>query len=126
MPHATYIIVCFVSTPTENNNKSFLRKYKNKNNKRKKFATDLGLALMNWAIKNAWKPGPDGKYHCKDKTKWMPQTIKNGKYHPCDCGKCFFCMNKITCGIAHGKASGRPKVQECSMEREKMKGSKIA
>jgi len=28
---------------------------------------------------------------------------------------CFFCVNKITCGIAHGKASARPKETECNI-----------
>ena len=44
----------------------------------------------------------------------MPQTLKNGKYHPCNCGICFFCKNSFTSSIAHGKVSSRPEVVECS------------
>ena len=115
--HGIYVVVCYIVTETY---KPFLKRYKSKNNGRKKFAVHMGIALMNSAITMEWKRRDDGEYHDEDKPKWMPQNNKNGKYQPCECGLCFFCINTITYGIAHGKVSARPKVYECSMKREQL------
>ena len=56
------------------------------------------------------------------KPEWMPQTSKNGKYHPCNCGICFFCVvNKKTSTIAHGKVMSKPHKERCSGKYEGVK-----
>ena len=72
--------------------------YTSKHNGRKRFQTHLGIALMNKGIELDWKD-PSNE---NDKPKWMPQTAKNGKYHPCDCKICFFCLHGKTSSITHG------------------------
>ena len=84
--------------------------YSSKHNGRKKFQTHLGIALINKGIEMDWK----APYNAEDKPAWMPKTIKNGKYHPCDCGICFFCKNGKTSTIAHGKVTSQPRVKKCS------------
>jgi len=44
----------------------------------------------------------------------MPQTLKTGKYHPCDCGICFFCKNGKTNTIARRKVNAKPAIFQCS------------
>jgi len=120
--HATYIIACHAS---ESGSKHFLKPYKSKHNGRKRFQIHLGIALINAAIESEWKPREDGKYHEKDKPKWMPKTETKGKYWPCDCGICFFCKNEFTSGITHGKLTARPKERPpCNPEMERMPGTK--
>jgi len=99
--HSMYIIVCALATD------SFMpvwKRYKSKHNGRKKFQTHLGIALMNKGIELDWKD----PFEEEDKPKWMPQKKKNGKYHPCDCGICFFCNIEMTNNICHGKVTARP------------------
>jgi hypothetical protein len=112
--YAIYIIVCALAS-----NLFFpeWKKYKSKNNGRKKFQCHLGIALINAAIEMEWK----APYDEKDKPKWMPQTSKNGRYHPCNCGICFFCKNNFSSSIAYGKVTSRPPVVECSNEYECIK-----
>ena len=88
--------------------------YKSKHNGRKKFQTHLGISLMNKGIEMDWKD----PYNDENKPAWMPQTIKNGIYHPCDCGICFFCLHGKTTSMAHGKVTAKPRVQKCSMKYE--------
>jgi hypothetical protein len=59
-----------------------------------KFQIDLGIPLLNHALTNKWKnfegdPPPDWTR----KIDWIP----------CNCEKCFFCLNGLTNGIAHKK-----------------------
>ena len=67
-----------------------------KKNGQKKFQIDLARDCMNYAIRHAWKDlnGP--------KPNWMRQT----ELIPCECKKCFFCLNKLTSGIAHKRKHG--------------------
>ena len=62
--------------------------YLNKNGGQETFQIDLGMQLLNYAIGKAWSdmytPPPD----------WMQQS----KFIPCDCTKCFFCLNALTNG----------------------------
>ena len=120
--HAICVIACHVA---EDDYKPFLAKYKSKNNGREKFATHLGLALMEEAITRAWHPRADGQPCEEDKPAWMPQTKVNGKYHPCNCNECFSCKNKSTNGATHGTLTARPKTKPaCSGEREELPGAK--
>ena len=64
--------------------------YRKATNGRHDFQIDLGLDLMAYAIALEWdgvgkRPG------------WMRQM----KFLPCDCRKCYFCVNGHTNGIAH-------------------------
>jgi len=108
--HAMFIIACNVVSVTF---LSLWNMYKSKHNGRKKFQCHVGIAVMSAGIKMDWKPNNDGVYDEEDKPKWMPGTLKNGKYHPCDCGICFFCKNKFTSTIAHGKVTSMPQTKKC-------------
>ena len=75
--------------------------YKSKNGGRHNFQIDLGIALLNYGVGLDW----DGKSERPD---WMP-----GKdFKPCDCEKCFFCLNGLTNGIAHPPTKKRKVVVE--------------
>ena len=87
--HVVFVVACFCVKydvgPPE------WKSYLNKNGGREKFQIDLGMQLLNYAIDKAWSdtatPPPD----------WMRQS----KFIPCDCTKCFFCLNDLTNGIFH-------------------------
>ena len=64
--------------------------YKKKHGRRR-FQIDLGRDLMNYAIRNSWT-NMDGP-----KPNWMRQLPPL----PCECNKCFFCLNSLTTGIDH-------------------------
>ena len=55
------------------------------------FQIDLALSLMNYGIGLQW----DGE------SAERPNFMRQDPFVPCDCGKCFFCLNGITNGIAH-------------------------
>ena len=72
--------------------------YRKATNGRHDFQIDLGLDLMAYAIALEWdgvgkRPG------------WMRQM----KFLPCDCRKCYFCVNGHTNGIEH------PVGEECEV-----------
>ena len=68
--------------------------YLNKNGGRRKFQIDLGLSIIYKGIEIDW-PEP----HSKDtKPIWMNKNVV-----PCECAKCFFCLNRMTTGITHGE-----------------------
>ena len=52
---------------------------------------DLGIDLLNFAIELEWTNTTTPR------TGWLRQT----SFIPCDCKKCFFCLNKLTNGIHH-------------------------
>ena len=57
---------------------------------RRKFQIDLGRELMNYAICNSWNgSGP------------KPNLMRQLDPLPCECEKCFFCLNSLTTGIDH-------------------------
>ncbi len=67
-----------------------------KKNGRKRFQIDLARECMNYAIRHAW-PDLNGT-----KPNWMRQA----ELIPCECKKCFFCLNNLTSGIAHKRKRG--------------------
>jgi hypothetical protein len=87
--HAVYVIVCFLAKGGVG--KKEWRHYDNKNNVRHGFQINLGIALMNYGISTEWK----------DITQTRPHFIRQTAFVPCDCDKCFFCLNKFTNGITH-------------------------
>jgi len=107
-------IVCFIAKSNVNHFEEW-KKYATKNGGRHKFQVDLGIALVNHAIKAEWtdldKPRP----------KWMRQA----QLLPCECNKCFFCVNKLTNGIHHKESlkvivyhsKGKYKTNKCTEER---------
>jgi hypothetical protein len=50
-----------------------------------------GTVVMNYGISLQW----DGK------SDERPNFMRQNHFVPCDCNKCFFCLNGITIGIAH-------------------------
>ena len=70
-----------------------------KNNGRKKFQAHLVIALKDRGI------GMDQKEPFDDSKKpaWMPGSGKGTRLRPCDCEKCFFCINKKTGTVSDGK-----------------------
>ena len=84
MVHTTYIIVCIL--PDSGVGKEEWHKYKVDKAGRHMFQIDLGLAIINYAPSQ-----------CPD---WMQGTT----FVPCDCEKCYFCLNGFTNNfIAHEK-----------------------
>ena len=57
---------------------------------RRKFQIDLGRDLMNYAIRSSWNG-------VGQKPNWMRQYDPL----PCECTKCFFCLNSLTSGVDH-------------------------
>ena len=80
------------------------KRYKSKNNGRHDFQIDLGIALLNYGIGLDWV-GDE-----------RPDYMRTGEFIPCDCKKCYFCLNGHTTGIAHAgrkQRSGRRSAQRC-------------
>ena len=61
--------------------------HRKKNNGRHDFQIDLGLAVLNHAIVLDW----DGDER--------PDYMRTGDSYPCNCMKCYFCINGHTTGI---------------------------
>jgi hypothetical protein len=57
------------------------------------FQVDYGIAILNYACERAWP----------DRTKPRPDWMHKSDFIPCDCNKCFFCINNLTTGIQHKK-----------------------
>jgi hypothetical protein len=55
------------------------------------FQIDLALSIMNYGIDLQWD-GASAK---------RPNFMRQDPFVPCDCGKCFFRLNRITTGIAY-------------------------
>ena len=62
------------------------------------FQIDLGLDLMNFGISLDWV-GQE-----------RPEYVRQRGWTPCDCKKCFFCLNGHTNGIMHAGKQKRAKV----------------
>ena len=86
--HCCYVIVCYLATFEVGDPK--WKKYLSKHNGRHDFQIDLGVHLLNYALEMAW----DGE---SERPSWMRQS----EFVPCDCDKCYFCINGHTNGIAH-------------------------
>ena len=68
-------------------------KYTKKEDGRYKFQIDLALYLINKGIELAWPDPSDAS----QKPKWIRQK----GLVPCDCKRCFFCLNGMTTGMIH-------------------------
>ena len=78
-------------------------RYRSKNNGRHDFQIDLGLAVLNHAIALDW-----------DGDEW-PDYVRTGEFYPCNCKKCYVCINGHTTGIAHAgkKQSAQKMIYKC-------------
>jgi hypothetical protein len=111
-----YVVVCFLAKGGVG--KKEWRRYDDKNQGQHDFQIDLGIALMNYGISTEWK----------DTTEARPNFIRQTAFLPCDCKKCFFCMNGFTNGIQHRpskkakvvvqyKCGTRVKTNQCTGEQ---------
>jgi hypothetical protein len=86
--HVIYVIACWLARLARG--PGSYRKYLKKDG-RFKCQVDLGIEIFNYAIRKEWTdlnvPPPQ----------WMRQT----DWLPCECGKCFFCLNGLKNGIGH-------------------------
>ena len=101
--HTMYIIVCYLA----NWDIGMLewKKYCDKHTGRHDFQIDLGIALLNYAISSEW----DGESE-KSQPMWM---TKCNRLVPCDCDKCYFCVNGWTNGVCHKFAQKSTVVYSC-------------
>ncbi len=67
------------------------KRYLDDHSERHNFQIDLALSIMNYGIGLQW----DGVGAKRPNFMWQDLFV------PWDCGKCFFCLNGITTGIAH-------------------------
>ena len=79
------------------------RRYKSKHLGRALFQIDLGLAIINLGIRMSW----DGK---SKRPNWMRQH----ELAPCECEKCYFCLNGFTNGMSHERKSETIVVYRCN------------
>jgi len=93
------------------------KRYTSKNNGRHDFQIDLGISLLNYAIKydldNKDKLGYTGDY---------PNWMKQGVLDPCRCEKCYFCIKGLTNGIVHkhtGKRSSEGNGDSATTKKSK-------
>ncbi len=87
--HIVYVIAIFCANANIGPKK--WKQYSNKNVGRMKLQIDLGIELLNFAIELEWA----------DTTTTRPGWLRQTSFIPCDCKKCFFCLNKLTNGIHH-------------------------
>jgi len=91
------------------------KRYQSKNNGRHDLQIDLGIAILNHAIALDW----DGDKHS--------DYIRTGDFCPCDCKKCYFCINSHTTGIAHAgkKRAAEKVVYKCGTQAKTNKCSTV-
>ena len=66
--------------------------YFNKHGGLHNFQINLGITLLNYAIALEWNGNEN----------WQPMWMtKCNNFVPCDCGKCYFCINGRTNGVGH-------------------------
>jgi hypothetical protein len=99
--HAVYVVVCFL-IKSDIGQKQWKR-YLDHHSGRHDFQIDLALSVMNYGIGLQW----DGEL---DK---RPNFMRQNHFVPCDCNKCFFCLNGITTGIAHPPTKKAKVTVEC-------------
>ena len=97
--HTLFVVIVYCSV--NGIGKKSWKKYTNKNTGRPDFQIDLGIDLLNYGIGLDWK----------DESR--PDYMRSGGFVPCDCNKCFFCINKHTCGIQHVRDKRRSVVFKC-------------
>ncbi len=66
------------------------KRYLDHHSGRRDFQIDLALSIMNYGIGLQWDRASAKR----------PNFMRQDPFVPCDCGKCFFCLNGITTGIA--------------------------
>jgi hypothetical protein len=87
--HAAYAVLCLLIK--RDIGQEQWKQYLDDHSGRHNFQIDLALPIMNYGIGLQWD-GAGAK---------RPNFIWQDPFVPCDCGKCFFCFNGITTGIAH-------------------------
>ena len=87
--HAVYVVVCFL-VKGDVGQKQWKR-YLDTHSGRHDFQINLALSIMNYGVGLHW----DGKSATR------PNFMRQAAFVPCDCDKCFFCLNNITSGIGH-------------------------
>ena len=92
--HVIYVIACWLARLARG--PGSYRKYLKKDG-RFKFQVDLGIEILNYAIGKEWT----------DLNEPPPQWMRQTDWLPCECGKCFFCLNGLTNGIGHRKKRTR-------------------
>ncbi len=85
--HAQHTIVTFLAE--QGIGKPEWKKYRDKNQGRHDFQIDLGISLLNYGVGLDW----DGV------SEERPSYMRTGAFKPCDCKKCFFCLQGHTNGI---------------------------
>jgi len=114
--HAVYVVVSFLVKG--NVGQKQWKRYEDTHSGRHDFQIDLALSIMNYGVGLHW----DGKSATR------PNFMRQGAFVPCDCDKCFFCLNNITSGITHRpsktekvvvqyKCGTRVKTNQCTGER---------
>ena len=85
------------------------KKYKNKHTGRPDFQIDLGIDLLNYGIGLDWNEVN------------RPDYMRAGGFVPCDCNRCFFCINGHTSGIKHAGDKRRSVVYKCGKRARTVK-----
>ena len=85
--HTVYIVVCWLAK--EDGWVKWRQYVNDRQDGRRDFQIDLGMALLNRAIEWDWTG---------DK---RPQWVRQRDWIPCDCEECYFCLNGLTNGIDH-------------------------
>ena len=110
--HTIYVVVVFCVR--NGLGKGDWSRYTDKNFGRPHFQVDLGLQLMNYGLGLDCKGGK------------RPDYMRASGFVPCDCKKCFFCLNGRTSGIRHArdetvtveyKCGTRKRTKKCSRDR---------
>jgi hypothetical protein len=87
--HAAYTVLCFLIKSDIGQEQ--WKRYLDHHSKRHNFQIDLALSIMNHGIGLQWD-GASAK---------RPNFMRQDPFVPYNCGKCFFCLNGITTGIAY-------------------------
>ena len=94
MIHVMYQVVKHVAKEEEKEGKNHKwQRCLDKQLGRHRFQMDLGNDLMKAGIAMDWKDLTDKKQ--------KPVCIRKHDWIPCNCKICFFCVNGLTCGVAH-------------------------
>ena len=87
--YALYVVVCFLIKGDVGQKQ--WKCYLDNHSGHLDFQIDLAISIMNYCIGLQW----DGESATK------PNFMRQAEFVPCNCDKCFFCLNGITTGIAH-------------------------
>jgi len=87
--HVVHVVIIFCANA--NIGPQWWKWYQETNGDHMKCQIDLGLKLLNFAIRQYWP----------DPAKTKPQWMQRAPLIPCDCKLCYFCLEKRTNGIQH-------------------------